>query len=142
MKHFFYSIFVGAFLLLQGSGMLHAQTTAAEAMRHPVILKYYTQEQLTDMQQHDTAQLAAVIYYFTQSFIVVPLQCYDCLPFDSTNFDVTRYEFLRQNEQTYIRSLDKYGFKLILVPYNQMPYPQYVIHTVPLVQPAENNQPH
>jgi len=140
MKHLLYSIVVSAFLLLQGTSMLQAQTTAAAAMTHPVITKYYTAEQLLYMEHNDTAQLAAIIYYYTKSFTVVPVDCYDCLPFDSTTFDVTRFEYLRKTDETYSRSFDKYGFKLVLVPMSEMPYP--VIHGVPLVSPAENNQPH
>jgi hypothetical protein len=146
MKHFFLSIVIGVFLFLHGN-VMNGQTTAAAAMQHPVILKYYTPAQLTYMEQNDTAELASIIYYFTKSFIVVPIECTDCIPFDSTNFDVTKYEHLRLRDDTYIRTFDKYGFKLILVPINQLPY-QYAIHSVSPVgpgapaNPAENNQPH
>jgi hypothetical protein len=109
-------------------------------MTHPVIMKYYTPEQLQYLEQHDTTELKSIIYFFTQSFIVTPIQCGDCVPFDSLNFDIMQYEHLRQKDQAYIRTFDKYGFKLVILPVNQLPY-VYGIHQVPAIDPGEGHQP-
>jgi hypothetical protein len=120
----------------------HAKAqTAAQAAQHPAIMKYYTLAQLENLEQLDTAELNSVVYYFTKSFIVEPIQCTECLPFDSASFDITKYEYLRQADQTYIRTFDKYGFKLILFPVSAMPY-YYAIQHVPKVDPGETDQTH
>lgn len=139
MKFIIYPVTVSLFIFLSWN-KLSAQTVA-EAMTHPVIMKYYTQEQLLEIEANDSTELKSIIYYFTQSFTVIPIECDDCLPFDSLNFDIMKFEYLRQKEQTYIRTFDKYGFKLILLPVNQLPY-VYAIHQVPAFDPGEINAPH
>ncbi|CAN5134612.1 hypothetical protein BH09BAC5_BH09BAC5_03730 [soil metagenome] len=140
MKHLYYRLIVVVFIVLSGSKV--SAQTAAEAMTHPVINQYYTPEQLLYLEQNDTAKLASIIYYFTQSFIVEPIQCSDCLPFDSLNFDISKSEYLRLDTTTYIRVFDKYGFKLILLPISEMPY-YYDIQHVPEIDPGDlNESPH
>jgi hypothetical protein len=139
MKHFLYPLLVSAFILFS-SNKLPAQS-AADAMTHPVIMKYYTAEQLQYLEQNDTTELKSIIYYFTQSFTVVPIQCDDCVPFDSLNFDIMKFEHLRQKEQTFTRTFDKYGFKLVILPVSQLPY-VYAIHQVPEIDPGEGHYPH
>lgn len=139
MKHFLFPLAVSA-LILFSPNKLSAQS-AAEAMTHPVIMKYYTAEQLQYLEQNDTTELKSIIYYFTQSFTVIPIQCDDCIPFDSLNFDIMKFEHLRQKEQTYIRSFDKYGFKLIILPVSELPY-VYAIHQVPAIDQGEGHYPH
>jgi hypothetical protein len=138
MKKNIYFLAVSLFLLVWNE--LPAQT-AAEAMMHPVISKYYTAEQLQYLEQHDTTELKSIIYYFTQSFTVIPVQCDDCLPFDSLAFDITKFEHLRLANETYIRTFDKYGFKLILKPVSEMPYYYDIQHVAP-VGPGKANEPH
>lgn len=101
----------------------------AEALKHPVILKYYTPDQLQSLGESDSTKLKSIVYYFTQSFIVIPEQCDECLPFDPQNFDILAYEHLRLPDQTYICSFGKYGFKLVLLPVNELPY-RYPVHQV------------
>ena len=139
MKRTIYLFAVSFFILLSWN-KLSAQT-AAEAMAHPVIMKYYTPEQLQYLELHDTTELKSIIYYFTQSFTVIPVQCDDCLPFDPAQFDISKYEHLRLENETYIRTFDKYGFKLILKPVNEMPY-YYAIQHVSPVGPGKTNEPH
>lgn len=138
MKHFLCPFVVSIFLFLPWS-KLRAQT-AAEAMQHPVILKYYTPEQLQYFEQNDTTELKSIVYYFTQSFVVTPIQCEECLPFDSLHFDIMQFEYLRLKDEVYTRTFDKYGFKLVLLPVNQLPY-VYPIHQVPAIDPGEGHQP-
>lgn len=107
-----------------------------EAMSHPVIMLHYSQQQLEEIAQNDTAELSAIIYYFTASFIVEPIDCYDCLPFDSLMFDITKYEHLRKQDTVYTREFGKYGFRLTIVPVNSMPY-AYDIHRVPAIDPGD-----
>jgi hypothetical protein len=133
MKHLCSGLMIVLFCFLCNSSKAQ---TALQASQIPSIARYYTLAQLQELEQHDTTELHAVIYYYTHSFIVEPIQCSDCLPFDSTNFDVSKYEYLRLTDQTYIRSFDKYGFKLILLPINAMPY-YYPIQHVPKVDPGE-----
>jgi hypothetical protein len=104
-------------------------------------MMHYTQEQLEELAVQDTVQLNSIVYYFTASFIVESVQCFDCIPFDSTTFDVSRFEHLRKQDTVYTRTFGKYGFRLTLVPIDQLPY-TYEIHQVPVLDPGENPQNH
>ena len=136
MKYCYFMIVAAAFCI---SSSTHAQT-AQEASQNPVIMHYYTLQQLQDMEQLDTAELNSVISSFTHTILLAPLPCDDCLPFDSAHFDVAKYEYLRLPDQTYIRTFDKYGFKLILFPVSEMPY-YYPIQHTPKTDPGESSEP-
>lgn len=113
--------------------------TAADAMSHPVIMKYYTAADLQYLEANAPQKLAAIIYYYTASFIVEPINCNDCIQFDSTKFDVSRFEQFRQLDQAYVRVYEKYGFKLTLLPVNQL------LYTIPIQErliPQGENNPH
>ena len=146
MKPCYSGIIAALLFIFCGHGQAQ---TALQASQNPVIMHYYSLQQLQELENTDTAALNSVIYYFTQSFIVEPIQCNDCLPFDSAHFDVAKYEYLRLPDQTFIRTFDKYGFKLILFPVSEMPY-YYPIQHVPKTDPGdsggatetETNQPH
>lgn len=128
MKHFLYPLVVSAFILF--SGKLPAQS-ATEAMKHPVILQHYSASELVELERISPEKLTTIIYYYTQSFIVEPIQCTECLPFDSLNFDVSKYEYLRKTDETFVRTFDKYGFKLTLIPVQQLTY------IIPIQRPRE-----
>ena len=96
--------------------------TAAEAYAHPAIAAHYSLADLQELEQADTNKLKAVIYYYTASFTVEPVECVDCIPFDSASFDVSKFEKLRQQDTLYTRTFTKYGFKLTLVPVSEMEY--------------------
>lgn len=113
--------------------------TAAEAMTHPVIMRYYTASELQYLEANAPQKLAAIIYYYTASFVVEPISCNDCVPFDSTQFDVSQYEQFRQLDQAYVRVYEKYGFKLTLLPVSQL------VYTIPIQErliPQGENNPH
>ena len=76
------------------------------ALNNPVIMKYYTAEQLQELAETDTAELNSIVYYFTQSFTVEPVECTDCIPFDSAAFDITKWEYLRERDSVYTREFN------------------------------------
>lgn len=125
------------FLLFAGlsSGRASAQTME-QALNNPVIMHYYTAEQLQEMYDADSNDFKAMVYYFTLSFRVEPVDCFECLPFDSAMFDVTRYEHLRQQDSVFTREFTKYGFTLTLYPISSLPY-EYAIHQVPRIDPGD-----
>ena len=111
-----------------------------EALSNPVIMHYYTVEQINELAANDTTELNAVIYYFTLSYRVEPIACFDCIPFDSASFDITKYEHLRLEDEVFVRDFDKYGFRLTLYPINAMPY-YYGIQHVPQIDPGDTQNP-
>jgi hypothetical protein len=116
---------------------LSAQDLEA-ALSNPVIMQHYTAEQLEELARVDSSGLKAVLYYFTATYEVEAIRCYDCLPFDSATFDVSRYEHLRKVDTIYVREFDKYGFKLTLYPINALEY-EYDIHNVPRLDPGDKS---
>ncbi len=111
-----------------------------KALNNPVIMTYYTAEQLQTLDQTDSSALNDIIYYFTQSFIVEPIDCFECLPFDSSAFDISKWEYLRLDSTVYTREFTKYGFTLTLYPVSQLPADYRSIHYVPRIDPGEINQ--
>lgn len=126
-------------LLIGLAPVKSAAQTMEQALSNPVIMHYYTAEQLQELQAADSNEFKAVVYYFTLSFRVEPVECFDCIPFDSAMFDVTRYEHLRLQDSVYTREFTKYGFRLTLYPVSSLPY-EYAIHSVPRIDPGETNQ--
>jgi hypothetical protein len=110
--------------------------TMEQALSNPVIMQHYTPEQLQEMYAADSNDFKAMVYYFTLSFRVERVDCFDCMPFDSTLFDVSKYEHLRQQDSVYTREFTKYGFKLTLYPVSSLPY-EYAIHQVPQIDPGD-----
>lgn len=107
-----------------------------KALNNPVIMKYYSAGQLQQIAAADTNELNSIVYYFTASFRVEPLACFECLPFDSAQFDIMRFEHLRQRDSVYTRAFDKYGFTLTLYPVSALPY-TYAIHSIPQLDPGD-----
>jgi hypothetical protein len=141
MKHFTSLLVIAIVLCFFFPPKASAQSALQQALSNPVIMQHYTQEQLEELALNDTTELNSIVYYFTASFIVEPIQCFDCLPFDSTMFDISKYEHLRKRDTVYTREFGKYGFRLTFVPINQLPY-IYGIHQVPMIDPGENPQTH
>lgn len=130
MKHLLNALLLSVSLCIYGE-RLGAQT-AAEAMTSPVIMSYYSAEELGEMERLAPEKLATIIYYYTASFTVEAVECDDCIPFDPALFDVSKYEQYRLADATYSRTFEKYGFRLTLVPVNQLTY------KMPIHQPIEN----
>jgi hypothetical protein len=130
MKHFLSALLLSALLCISPARI--AAQTASEAMSNPVILGYYSAEELSEMERDAPEKLAAIIYYYTASFTVEPVECDDCIPFDPALFDVSKYEQYRLADETYSRTFEKYGFRLTLVPVNQLTY------KLPVHLPIEN----
>lgn len=112
-----------------------------EALNNPVIMHYYTAEQLQEIAAADTNELNAIVFYFTESFRVDSVECFDCVQSDLSMFDITKFEHLRQQDSVYTREFTKYGFTLTIYPVSALPY-EYAIHQVPLFGPGENPQQH
>lgn len=90
--------------------------------QNPVILKHYTVQDLQYLQQYDSLKLKTIVYYYTQSFYFENKECNQCIPVSIYDFDITEYEYLRQKNKTYVRHFEKYGFKLRLIPINELEY--------------------
>lgn len=127
------------FILCVSAIKADAQSPLETALRNPVILSHYTTDELQALAINDSTKLHSIVFYYTQSFIVEPLACVDCLPFDSASFDVTRYEHLRAQDTVYTREFTKYGFRLTLMPVNALPY-RYDIHEAPVINPVETEK--
>lgn len=106
------------------------------ALNTPIIMHYYTAEQLQELAAADTNEFNSLVFYFTASFKVEPVECSDCIPFDSAMFDITRFEHLRHQDTVFVREFTKYGFRLTIYPVNSLPY-QYAIHSVPRLDPGD-----
>jgi hypothetical protein len=110
------------FLLL--NSQIKSQTTYAkfDPFTNPVILSHYTVIELQNYQINDTAKFNAIVYYYTQSFIVEPLICDECPAFDPATFDVSKYEYIRKKSERYIRDFYKYGFKITMLSVDELKY--------------------
>ncbi len=130
MKHFLQALVLSALLCIFPE-QVGAQT-ASEAMSSPVIMGYYSAEELSELERDAPEKLATIIYYYTASFTVEAIECDECIPFDPALFDVSKYEHYRLADQVYSHTFEKYGFRLTLVPVNQLKY------KMPVHQPIEN----
>jgi hypothetical protein len=117
----------------------NAQSTLNTALSNPVILTHYTADELQALAVSDSAKLNSIVYYYTQSYQVEPVECSDCLPFDPSTFDISRYEHLRAQDTAYTREFTKYGFRLTLFPVNSLRY-TYPVHSAPKVNPVETEK--
>lgn len=88
----------------------------------PVLFNHYTTAQLEFMRDNDTLKYRTILYYYTQSFILEPIDCNDCIPFIADQFDINKYEQFRQQSTRYVRVYEKYGFKLTLLSIDELVY--------------------
>lgn len=93
-----------------------------DPFRNQVILKHYTVDQLTQLQNTDSIKFNTIVYYYTKSFLLIPIECFDCVKPDISKFDVSKYEKYRQQSTRYEREFDKYGYKLILLSVDELIY--------------------
>lgn len=112
-------------LFLSFQGATGQTSTSLKAINsdpfsNPVIQKYYSSDMLHSIQSQDSLMFETIVYYFTQSFIVEPGTCYDCIPQDLSQFDVSLYENLRLKNERYTRDFEKQGFKLTLLSYSEL----------------------
>lgn len=116
MKYFILILFYLKYL------PINAQNGVSNPFENPVILNHYTVQDLQSLQQTDTTKFNSIIYYYTSSYIFEETQCNNCIPVNTSNFDVSEYEYLRQKTSRYTRDFWKYGFKLTLLSINELTY--------------------
>lgn len=121
MKSLLLSTLLFLFLIVSPT---KAQSTSNkyDAFTNPVILSHYTVAELQQYQLNDTAKFNAIVYYYTQSYIVEPFICDVCPPFDPTTFDVSKYEYIRKRSERYTRDFYKYGFKITMLSIDELKY--------------------
>lgn len=113
-----------------------SQTTTAgsskgiDPYRNPVILSHYSVADLHDIEANDSLKFTTIVYYYTQSFFVEKIDCSDCVQQDLSAFDVAPYENLRLKHDRYVRTFEKYGFKLTLLSVDELLYklPTQLLH--------------
>lgn len=89
---------------------------------NPVLLTHYSEAELGQLYLQDSLKYKTIVYYYTQSFIVEPVTCSECRPFDPQKFDVSEYERFRLQSARFTRSFYKYGFKLTLLSVDELEY--------------------
>ena len=95
---------------------------SADPVSNPVILKYFNPQQVENMRLNDTLAYNTLIYVLTESFSLEKLTCTDCSETDLQFIDVMDWEYLRKNNETVTAEFPKYGFKITLVPVEEMKY--------------------
>jgi hypothetical protein len=124
------SIYLSALFILLCMGAVKAQTTITYTSTNelgsstydPRVLTYYSVEELNDIKANDPEKFTTIVYYYTQSYLLQIVDCFECNPVDPSKFDISRYEGLRKKSTTVVYDNDKEGFKLILLPVNSLEY--------------------
>lgn len=117
------TIFIVLFLVVCTIGFAQQSVEKlTDPFRNQVILKHYTVDQLTQLQNTDSIKFNTIVYYYTKTFILIPLECFDCIKPDASKFDVSKFEKYRQQSARYEREFDKYGYKLILLSVDELIY--------------------
>lgn len=121
MKAFKLLLLFFLFLIVRPS---NAQSTSGkyDPFTNPVILSHYTVAELQQYQINDTAKFNAIVYYYTQSYIVEAFICDVCPAFDPATFDVSKYEYIRKKTERYTRDFYKYGFKITMLSVDELKY--------------------
>lgn len=89
---------------------------------NPVITAHYPVAELLQIEQQDSAKFNAIVYYYTQSFMVEAIICDECPFVDLNTVDVSKYEYLRKKSERYIRDFYKYGIKITLLSIDELKY--------------------
>jgi len=70
-------------------------------------------------------------YFLTQSYSIEHIDCFECTPIYLPTFDISKYEYLRKKDETYIYEDPKHGFKLTLYSLQSLqyrtPHQEYVL---------------
>lgn len=104
---------------------INAQTNlekVADPFTNPVILKHYSVTELQQIQAADSVKFNSIVYYYTQSFTIVKVDCPTCEDVNISKFDISKYEYLRKKSERYIRHAEKYGFILTLLSTDELTY--------------------
>jgi hypothetical protein len=89
---------------------------------NPVILAHYPFEKLQNIQAIDSVKFNTIVYYYTQSFMVEKIDCFDCIQTDLSTFDISKYEYLRKRSERFTREFPKQGFKITLLSIDEQAY--------------------
>lgn len=118
-ENFFSTLLLILFLKLFANAQGPVQTIVKDPINNPVILSHYT---VSDLQQVSVQKLAAIYYYYTQSFILDSIGCSECRAFDPVHFDVSQFEQFRKQNERYVREYSKYGYRLTLLSRDELQY--------------------
>lgn len=116
---------VMAVILLSGglfTSTAMAQASVNNALYDARLLNHYSEEELSLMKTETPDKYTAVVYYYTQSYTIESLECFDCAPLDKSTFDISKYENLRKINEIAVFKNFKQGFTLYLTPINQLEY--------------------
>lgn len=86
------------------------------------IWKHYTKDQLIEMQQTDTLKLRTIIYYYSESYILTPIPCTNCVEYNLKKFDVSKVEKYRKKSERFEHDFEKYGVHLTLLSIDELEY--------------------
>lgn len=110
------------FAQVDSVGVINSSLGLHQSTYDSRILIHYTKEELEDFAANNPEKLAVLSYYFTASFILEAEACTDCLPFDPSQFDISKFEHLRQKSVRVEIDQAKYGIKIILLAADELEY--------------------
>jgi len=114
--------FVSSVVSAQTTITTNNQSTTDNQNYDPRLLNDYTADQLDEIKAQDPEFLKALEYYYTQSYLIEIIDCFECITVDPANFNVGKFEHLRKKDDYRIFVNEKGGFKLTLTPINKMDY--------------------
>ncbi len=103
-------------------GQTSSDKKNANPYSNTVILSHYSVAELQQIELQDTAKFNAIVYYYTQSFMVEAMVCDECPVVDLNTVDVSKYEYLRKRSERHIRDFYKYGIKITLLSIDELKY--------------------
>ena len=112
------------FLLLFSFTISFSQETSDGKKYDVRVLKYYSIEELDDMQVNNIEDFTKIQYYFSQSYFFIDYPFVGCANFDKATFDIAQFEAMRSwNKQVTIDLTDKYCIKLVLLSSSELEHP-------------------
>lgn len=104
---------------------INAQTNlekVVDSFTNSVILKHYSVSELQQIQTTDSVKFNSIVYYYTQSFTIVKVDCPTCDEIEISKFDISDYEYMRKKNERYVRHAEKYGFIITLLSVDELTY--------------------
>jgi len=95
-------------------------TDLGNPFSNPVILSHYSVQELQQMKVQDSIKFNSIVYYYTESFVVEPIECEYCPEFNKDLFDISKFEHLRKKSIRYQKVFWKQGYKLTLLSTNEL----------------------
>lgn len=99
-----------------------SQTDATQAKADQRIRKHYTDERIDELKSKNPDKWKVVEYYYTKSYIIIQDTCSTCSPFNIDDFDISKYEKYRMENERWEHYFIKQRVKLILLSINELEY--------------------